>query len=165
MKRYLPLLARICMAPVGFVLIGVLAVNSLDFGSYAWGGYQLTYAQLLLALCLNLFLASVILIACYLCILKIAGLWVRKEIYVGIFYICVFQLFFAVFTIMDCDVALKSAVEHLLHLCGKWEWAESLDFDKQEAQRESRDAWITLIYLAGNTALSQVSTMIFSRRM
>ncbi|EMW0511633.1 hypothetical protein ACVD54_001912 [Enterobacter mori] len=165
MQQYLPLLLRVSMAPMGFVLIGILAVNSLDFNSYAWGGYQQTYAQLLLALCINLFLASLILIACYLFFLKIAGLWDRKEIYVGIFYICVFQLFYVVFTMTDCDVALKSAVEHLLHLCGRWEWAESLDFDKQEAQRENRDAWITLIYLAGNTSLSQVSTMIFSRRM
>lgn len=165
MQQYLPLLLRVSMAPMGFVLIGILAVNSLDFNSYAWGEYQQTYAQLLLALCINLLLASLILIACYLCFLKIAGLWDRKEIYVGIFYICVFQLFYVVFTMTDCDVALKSAVEHLLHLCGKWEWAESLDFDKQEAQRENRDAWIMLIYLAGNTSLSQVSTMIFSRRM
>ncbi|EKS6649057.1 hypothetical protein QCD57_002856 [Enterobacter hormaechei] len=165
MKRYLPLLARICMAPMGFVLIGILAVNSLDFGSYALGGYQQTYARLLLAFCINLFLASLILIACYLCILKIAGQWLRKEIYVGIFYICVFQLFFVVFTMTDCDVALKSAVEHFLYHIGKWDWAESLDFDKQEGQRESRDFWITLIYFAGNTAFSQMSTMIFSRRM
>lgn len=164
MKRYLPLLARSCIAPLGFVLVGILAINHLDFSSYAWGGYQRTSAQLLLALCINLTLASLILIALYLCILKIAGLWGRKEICAGILYICVFQFLFVVFSMTDCDVVLKSAVECLLHHAGQWDWAESVDFDKHEAQKESRDICITLIYLAGNTLLSQALTMIFSRR-
>ncbi|MFJ5854438.1 hypothetical protein [Enterobacter cancerogenus] len=156
LKQYFPCLIRIAIAPLGFVLLGIMALSNLDFGSFAWSGYERSYPQLLMALCINTVITSAILVACYAFMLKITRTLSLAEFVTGALYICSFQLFFIFFTMADCVVVLKSTIEGFLSQIG--EWRIDQNYPQLETQKEVRDTLIAAIYLVCNSALSMLLT-------
>lgn len=163
MKRYVPIVTRICLAPLGFILVFILGLMNLDFSSYAWNGFARSHGQLYLSACMDTFISLVFLILIYLFILTLTKTWSRNAIITGITYLVVFQILFILFSMTDIVIWLKIIVEYVLHYAGSWSFKDALSPEAITSQKNSRDLLMSIIYFLGNTLLSTLATRFISR--
>lgn len=163
MKKYVPTVARICLAPFGFILVFILGLMNLDFSSYAWNGFSRSHGQLYLSACMDTLISLIFLILIYLFILKLTQTWSRNVIITGIIYLVVFQILFIFFSMTDIVIGLKMTIEYILHYIGSWSFNDALSPEAITTQKNCRDLWVSIIYFLGNTLLSTLATRFISR--
>ncbi len=161
-KKYVPIVTRICLAPLNFIFVFILGLMNLDFSSYAWDGFERSHEQLYLSASMDTFVSLVFLTLIYLSILKLTRTWSRNTIMAGITYLIVFQIFFVIFSMTDIVMLLKQTVEYTLHYIGSWSFNDTLTPEAITVQKNQRDFWISVIYFLGNTLLSTSVTRLFS---
>lgn len=157
-RNYIPIAARVCLAPFGFAFIFILILANVDFSSYAWSGYERTGFQHIVSVCMDTILSTVILVLIYLSILKLTKTYSKKDMIAGVIYLTVFHFFFLIFSLTDLVIILKNTVEYLLHHFGHWSNSEQLSSEEIEGQKNYRDISISVIYFFVNTLLSMLIT-------
>ncbi|MDQ9204603.1 hypothetical protein QBS70_06805 [Cronobacter sakazakii] len=162
MQNFLGKLIPVLLAPLGFVIIALMAVFHLSFSDYAYTGYYRSFIDLVLIAFVDSAVAGFILVFfLYLFIKKAAFTW---QFFIGALLLLWpgrWVLFF--FTMSDMVIHLKDIVEHLLFMD---------DFHLSHAHVEPpvegrtikvRDLLMSVLFLIGNTVISGVAAFIFSR--
>ncbi|EGT4373958.1 hypothetical protein AUM47_21140 [Cronobacter malonaticus] len=160
MQNFLGKLIPVLLAPLGFVIIALMAVFHLSFSDYAYTGYYRSFIDLVLIAFVDSAVAGFILVFFYIYLLR--KLHLPGNFYWGVAFIMAWQVGFF-FTMSDMVIDLKDIVEHLLFMD---------DFHVSQAHVEPpvegqtiavRDLLMSVLFLIGNTVISGVAAFIFSQ--
>ncbi|GEM_PF-515885 len=157
--KFIPLVARITLAPFGFILVFILALMNVDISDYAWITYGTSHFHHILSVCTDTFVSLLFLVLVYRCVLTMTKTYSKKEMVTGVVYLGVFQVIFLIFSLSDLVITLKNVVEHMLQYTGHWIISDEQALEIIEKQRNERDLWISLIYIIANTSLSMLITV------
>lgn len=157
--KFIPLVARITLAPFGFILVFILALMNVDISDYAWITYGTSHFHHILSVCTDTFVSLLFLVLVYRCVLTMTKTYSKKEMVTGVVYLGVFQVIFLIFSLSDLVITLKNVVEHMLQYTGHWIISDEQVPEVMERQRNERDLWISVIYLIANTSLSMLITV------
>ncbi|WP_320461241.1 hypothetical protein [Lelliottia sp. CFBP8978] len=163
LKRYVPVVTRICLAPLGFILVFILALLDLDFSHYAWSGYERSDLQRVIGISIDTTIALAVVILIYLLILKLTRTWSRNTVMTGITYLALFQVIFVIFSMSNLVMLIKNSVENILYYTGYWSLSNTLSPEVMTSQKELRDLLISVIYFLANTLISTLLTRLISR--
>ncbi|EKK3983629.1 hypothetical protein ACI6LE_002329 [Cronobacter sakazakii] len=161
MQNFLGKLIPVLLAPLGFVIIALMAVFHLSFSDYAYTGYYRSFIDLVLIAFVDSAVAGFILVFFYIYLLR--KLHLPGNFYWGVAFIMAWQVGFVFFTMSDMVIHLKDIVEHLLFMD---------DFHVSHAHVEPpvegqtiavRDLLMSVLFLIGNTVISEVAAFIFSQ--
>lgn len=157
--KFIPLVARITLAPFGFILVFILSLMNVDISDYAWITYGTSHFHHILSVCTDTFVSLLFLVLVYRCVLTMTKTYSKKEMVTGVVYLGVFQVIFLIFSLSDLVITLKNVVEHMLQYTGHWIISDEQVPEVMERQRNERDLWISVIYLIANTSLSMLITV------
>lgn len=88
--KFIPLVARITLAPFGFILVFILALMNVDISDYAWITYGTSHFHHILSVCTDTFVSLLFLVLVYRCVLTMTKTYSKKEMVTGVVYLGVF---------------------------------------------------------------------------
>ncbi|ELY7392696.1 hypothetical protein SOJ80_002917 [Cronobacter universalis] len=161
MQNCLGKLIPVLLAPLGFVIIALMAVFHLSFSDYGYTCYSRSFIDLVLIASVDSAVAGFILVLFYICLLR--QLHLSGNICWGVAFIMAWQVGFVIFTMSDTVIHLKDVVEHILFMNDF-----NLSHTHVEPQVEGqtiaiRDFIMGMIFFIGNAVMSGVAAFIFSR--
>ncbi|ELY4322973.1 hypothetical protein QL189_17155 [Cronobacter turicensis] len=161
MQNFLGKLIPVLLAPLGFVIIALMAVFNLSFSDYAYTGYYRSFIDLVLIAFVDSAVAGLILVFFYIYLLR--RLHLPGNFYWGVAFIMAWQVGFVVFTMSDMVIHLKNIVERLLSM-GDFYLSHAHVEPPVEGQTMAvRDFIMGMIFFIGNAVISGVVAFIFSR--
>ncbi|ELY3468439.1 hypothetical protein SMX26_003059 [Cronobacter universalis] len=161
MQNCLGKLIPVLLAPLGFVIIALMAVFHLSFSDYGYTCYSRSFIDLVLIASVDSAVAGFILVLFYICLLR--QLHLSGNICWGVAFIMAWQVGFVIFTMSDMVIHLKDAVEHILFM-NDFHLSHAHVEPPVEGQATSvRDFIMGMIFFIGNAVISGVVAFIFSR--
>ncbi|EKM0528345.1 hypothetical protein ACTV1V_001001 [Cronobacter turicensis] len=161
MQNFLGKLIPVLLAPLGFVIIALMAVFNLSFSDYAYTGYYRSFIDLVLIAFVDSAVAGFLLVFFYIYLLR--RLHLSGNFYWGVAFIMAWQVGFVVFTMSDMVIHLKNIVERLLSMEDFYLSNAHVEPPVEGQTMAVRDFIMGMIFFIGNAVISGVVAFIFSR--
>ncbi|WP_105574137.1 hypothetical protein [Cronobacter sakazakii] len=161
MQNFLGKLIPVLLAPLGFVIIALMAVFHLSFSDYAYTGYYRSFIDLVLIASVDSAFAGFMLALFYICLLR--RLHFCGNIFWGVAFIIAWQVDFVIFTMSDMVIHLKNIVEHLLFMDVLHLSHAHFEPPVEGQTIAVRDFIMSVLFFIGNTVISGMAAFIFSR--